>query len=373
MTRAHTQVQTPILKPRKRHVRNRVGIAFVHAAGSAGVATADAFPMTFHVPDSGKSQLATGTLSAAIHVAIVALLLIIAAMTPEVVEEIIPVQLLKDKPPPPAPRKALAERRKLDFAPPLQAAQPQIVNPRVLAEAAPVINAQVVQMDAVTAARAPTQVARSSVSVDRVSAVGSVGGYRASNVDVSDAAGPVVRGPVRAVGPVGPSVGPRKVVARNGTTVGTGSLAIGGSSVRDGVLSARDVIGSPRGAKLASVNTAVGEGNLRGTTGTSLSGDGAETDCLTRGEVKTYVGLIRDRVLSRWSLPYGSKDAKVELRFRVDAAGSATSIEFVGGDNALGASAIDAMRSASPFPALPDRARCLANKFITATFTSDSA
>ena len=259
-----SQTQAPILKPRTRHVRNRVGIAFVHAAGSAGAVAVDDFPMTFHVTDSGKSTLATGTLSAAIHACIIALMLIIAALNPEVIEEIIPVQLIKDKPPPPPARKALAERRKLDFAPPQQAVQPQIVNPRVLAEAAPLIVAQVLQMDAVTAAKAPTQVASSSVSVGRVSAVGTIGGYRASNVDVSHAAGPVVRGPVRAVGPVGPSVGPRKVVGRTGVTIGTGSLAIAGSSVRDGVLSARDVIGSPRGAKLVSVNTAVGEGNLRG-------------------------------------------------------------------------------------------------------------
>lgn len=367
-----TQAQTRILKPRRRHVRNRVGFAFVHAASSAGVAAAEDFPMRFHVPDAGKSRVATGTLSAAIHIGIVAMLLVFAALNPEIIEEIIPVQLLKEKPPPPPARKALAERRKLDFAPPLQAAQPQVVNPRVLAEAAPLIDAQVLQMDAVTAAKAPTEVARSSVSVGRVSAVGTIGGYRAAKVDVERAAGPVVRGPVRAIGPVGPSVGPRKVVGRTGATVGTGSLAIEGSSVRDGVLSARDVIGSPRGAKLASVNTAVGEGNLRGSGGTGLRGDGAAADCLSRVEVKTYVRQIRDRVLPRWSLPYGSKDGKVELRFRVDAAGSATNIEFVGGDNALGASAIDAMRNASPFPALPDRARCLTNKFITATFTSDT-
>jgi len=368
-----TQSQTHILKPRKRRVRSRVGVAFVHAAGSAGGVASDDFPMTFHIPDSGKSTLATGTLSAAIHVGIVALLLIIAALKPEVVEEIIPVQLMKERPKPPA-RKALAERRKLDFAPALQAAQPQIVNPRVIAEAAPAIDAQALQMDAVSAAQAPTQIARSSVSVDRVSAVGSVAGFRPTSVDVSGSAGPVVRGPVRAVGPVGPSVGPRKVVGRTGTTVGTGSLEIGGgSSVREGVISSRDVVGSPNAGELASVNIAVGEGNFSGGGGTGLVGNGAAADCLTRSEVKTYVGQIRDRVLSRWSLPYGSKDAKVELRFRVDAAGSATAIEFVGGDNALGASAIDAMRSASPFPALPDRARCLANKYITATFISDSA
>jgi len=367
--------QTRILKPRKARSRHRLGTAFVHAASPGGGAAAADFPMTFHVPDSGKSALATGTLSALIHFGVVAMLIIFAAMKPEIVEEIIPVQLLKDKPPPPA-RKALAERRKLDFAPAIQAAQPQIVNPRVLADAAPAIDAKLLQMDAISAARAPTEVSRSAVSVDRVSAVGTVAGYRATSVDVDTSSGPVVRGPVRAVGPVGPSVGPRKVVSTTGTTVGTGSLAIdGGSSVREGVLSSRDVVGSPTGARLASVDTAVGEGNLRGGggNGTGLLLGGAAPDCLKRSEVKAYVEQIKQRVLSRWSLPYAVKDAKVQLQFRVDAAGSATGIEFVGGDNALGASAIDAMRSASPFPALPDRARCLTNKKITATFTSDSA
>ncbi len=60
------------------------------------------------------------------------------------------------------------------------------------------------------------------------------------------------------------------------------------------------------------------------------------------------------------------------LRFAIDVAGSASSIQLVKGDNALGASAIDAMRTASPFPPMPDRARCLATRYLLATFTSTS-
>lgn len=366
-----------ILKPRKQRPKRHLGTAFVHAAAPAGGASVEDFPMTFHEPDSGKSTVATGTISAGIHLGLIALLVILASLKPEIIEDVIPVQLLKEEPvKPPAPaRRALAERRRLDFAPAVQAVQPQIVNPRVIAEAAPAVQAQALKMDAVSAVSAPRQVSQAAVSVGRVSAVGSIGGYRATNIDVPSAAGPVVRGPVQAVGPVGPSVGPRKVVGTTGSTVGTGSLAIeGGSSVRDGVISNRDVVGSPTGPRLASVNTAVGEGNLKGGggNGTGLLG-GAAPDCLARAEVKAYMDTIYNRVYSRWTLPYAARDAKVTLKFSVDAAGSATRIELVQGDNALGASAIDAMRAASPFPSMPDRARCLATKRLIGTFSSSSS
>jgi hypothetical protein len=218
-------------------------------------------------------------------------------------------------------------------------------------------------------------VKRSAIDVDRVSAIGAVGGYQASKVEINHAAGPAVRGPTEAVGPVGPSVGPRKVAGTDGNTFGTGSLAINqGSSVRDGVLTSRDVVGSPTGAVLVSVDTAVGEGNLSGPggTGTGLLPDGAATDCLKRPEVSSYIQTLQQRIYSRWNLPYGVKDVRVILRFAIDVAGSASSIQLVRGDNAIGASAIDAMRASSPFPPMPDRVRCLANKNINATFSSSS-
>jgi hypothetical protein len=352
-----------------------VGTAFVQAAATGGVAPD--FPMDFHDPDEGKSKLATGGISAAIHLGIVGLLFLFASLNPEIIDEIIPVTLLREEAPkPPAPaRRALAERRKLDFAPSMQTVQPQIINKRVIAEAAPAINAEMLEMDSLNAAAAPTQVKRSAIDVDRVSAISAVGGYRASKVEINQAAGPAVRGPTEAVGPVGPSVGPRKVVGTDGNSFGTGSLAINqGSSVRDGVLTSRDVIGSPTGAVLVSVDTAVGEGNLSGPggTGTGLLPDGTATDCLKRAEVSSYITNLQQRIYARWSLPYGIKDVRVILRFAIDVAGSASSIQLVSGDNAIGASAIDAMRASSPFPPMPDRVRCLANKNINATFSSSS-
>jgi len=366
-----------ILRPRseRKRARHRVDTAFLQAATVGGVAPD--FPMDFRDPDEGKSKLATGGISTAIHLGIIGLLFLFASLNPEIVDEIIPVMLLHEeapKPPEPA-RRALAERRKLDFAPAMQTVQPQIVNKRVIAEAAPAINAEMLEMDSLNAAAAPTQVKRSAIDVDRVSAIGAVGGYQASKVEVNHAAGPAVRGPTEAVGPVGPSVGPRKVAGTDGNTFGTGSLAINqGSSVRDGVLTSRDVVGSPTGAVLVSVDTAVGEGNLSGPggTGTGLLPDGAATDCLKRPEVNSYIQNLQQRIYSRWSLPYGVKDVRVILRFAIDVAGSASSIQLVRGDNAIGASAIDAMRASSPFPPMPDRVRCLANKNINATFSSSS-
>ncbi len=369
--------QQSILRPRsaRKRPRQRVGTAFLHAATAGGVAPD--FPMDFHEPDEGKSRLATGTISAAIHFGAIGLLFLFAALNPEVVEEIIPVQLLHEKEPQaPAPaRRALAERRKLDFAPAMQTVQPQIVNKRVIANAAPAINAEMLQMDSLNAAAAPTQVKRSAIDVDRVSAIGAVGGYQASKVEVNQAAGPAVRGPVGAVAPVGPSVGPRKVAGTDGNSFGTGSLAINqGSSVRDGVLTSRDVVGSPSGPVLVSVDTAVGEGNLSGPggTGTGLQPDETATDCTERPEVQAYLEVLYQRIYSRWTLPYGIENKRVTLRFEIDVAGSTSSIQLVKGDNAIGASAVDAMRASSPFPPMPDRVRCLANRHVTATFTSSS-
>ena len=119
--------------------------------------------------------------------------MILASLAPVIEEVIIPVQILKDEPPPPkqeepAPApKALAERRSLDYAPAVQAVQPQIVNPRVVAEAAPAVSAEVLQMDAVSSVVAPKQINRAATVVERVSAVNSIVAARASAVDVGSA------------------------------------------------------------------------------------------------------------------------------------------------------------------------------------------
>jgi TonB family protein len=64
----------------------------------------------------------------------------------------------------------------------------------------------------------------------------------------------------------------------------------------------------------------------------------------------------------------------VTLQFKLDVAGSAMSVSLKkASDNALGASAVDALRAAAPFPPMPAAARCLGMVPITATFSNPVA
>ena len=351
------------------------------ASGSAAVA--DDYPGFSTPDDEGKRrQFLTGSLAALVHFGGLGILVLLASLAPIIEEQLIPVQLLKEEPPPPekpaAAPKALAERRALPFAPQIQSIAPQIVNPHIIAEASPAIQAEAFQMDAVSSVAAPTQITSSATVVERVSAVTSIAKARAAAVDVARVAGPAVRGPTKINAPTGASVGPRKVnAAVVSPTVGT-ALKIGsghGSSVAEGVLSNRDVVGSPDGALVVSVDTSIGDGLLRG----SGDGDGtsvvSKSACMARPEVQTYLGTVKTRIYGRWVLPPGvGADQKVTLRFRLDAAGSASNVSVMRtGDNSLGASAVDAIRTASPFPPMPDTVRCLTRVPIVGTFSNPVA
>lgn len=377
------------IQRRQHHRRARRGPGLAAAfAAPAGATAAGTFPFP-GIPDregeDTRRTWVTGSLSLGLHLGIVGLLMLLASLAPMIEERLIPVTLIQEKAPPPpeepAPApKALAERRPMNYAPALQALQPQIVNPRVVAEASPAVRAEALEMDAVSSTVAPTQVTRSATVVERVSAVNSIVTARASAVDVTRGGISAVRGPVRIHSPVGPSVGPRRVTAvTTGSTMGTGTLAIGsGSSVREGVVSSRDVLGSPDGAPLVSVNIAVGEGHLRGSggsgTGLQPAGSVSDVDCTALPAVQAYMSQIETRTIERWRAPAGTgDDQQVTLKFKVDPAGSATGVVLIyASDNAVGASAIDAMRSASPFPPIPEAARCLARRRIRATFNLDA-
>ena len=351
------------------------------AVGPA-LAGALAYP-GYDEPDDAARTRAFLTGSALVHAAGFAVLLILASLAPMIEEHVIPVQLLKEEPPPPPPPdepaaapKALAMHRNLPFAPAVQAVAPQIVNPRIIAEAKPAVAADALQMDALGASAAPTDIQARTLVVDRVSVVNSAVRAQVSPVDVSSATGPVVRGPTRVEGVVGPSVGPRRVeAAAAGTTMGTGTVQIGGngSSVRDGVLSDRDVIGSPDGALVVSVDTTIGDGPLAGNTpgGTGTAID-SKPECLESPAVRTYLSEVRQRTYERWVLPPGvDAGRKVTLRFHLDIAGSASKVSIVKAeDNALGASAVDALRAAAPFPPMPEEARCLSQRAIVGTFSN---
>ena len=71
--------------------------------------------------------------------------------------------------------------------------------------------------------------------------------------------------------------------------------------------------------------------------------------------------------------------SKVATSTTSQKSGSSRRVELVEAeDNALGVSAVDAMRAASPFPPMPEAVRCLAGRAILGRFrtkaqTSDDA
>lgn len=358
----------------------KLGAAAASAGGGVGVAEFPGIP----ADESGQARerVVSTAVAAALHAGLLLALILIAWLNPTIEEELVPVTLFKEKEipkveekadePAPAP-KALAERRILDFAPQAQALPPQVINPTVVARAAPQVNNQVLDMTQVAAVTAPKEISASAVVVEHASAVQSIVGAVASRVDVGTLAAPALRGPMDAQLPAGPSVGP-KAIAAVGTTVGTGTVSGLGdtSSVREGVASNRDVLGSPDGAPLANVNTRVGQGFLRGGGGDGSLG-GATPDCLSRPEVKAYTEVIRNRMYARWVLPSDIPDRtiEVELSFRLEPAGSLIKVEVKrSGHSVIGASAMEALRSAAPFPPMSDRVRCLAGNNLVATFSS---
>ncbi len=365
-------------------------------------------------PDERRRRWLSGWLSLLIHGGLVAGIVLYAWLNPAVIDEVIPVQLLKEEAPKPKPKpapppvaklepkpqpapspapappkerpapvpkkdpapapKALAERRTPTFAPQAQALPPQVVNPSVVAKAAPAIDAK--KLAGVGAAVAPREIAHPT-SVASVSPLPSIAPAQASKIDLGGASAPALRGPNAAAAPVGQSVGPRQVVT-SGNTVGTGTAVsnTGGSSVREGIVTGRDVLGSPNAPPLASIDTRVGSGNLRGDGGTGAGqGGGGGGACLDTPEVQAYQEQLRLRMYNRWTLPDGvESNQSVSIRFKLDAAGSVLAADVVGGgDPRLNRSALDALRSASPFPPMSGRVRCLAGQSFTGIFKNPRA
>jgi TonB family protein len=375
----------------------RIGAA---ARAGAPAGRREPFPgINLETAKTRAESLRSGTLSFVLHAGLLLLLLFLAYANPTIREEILPVQIIKEKPAPPPPPppveekveakpepkpepapapKALAERRSLDFAPQAQAVAPQIVNPTVIQKAAPSLAAQKIQMNEVAAVVAPKDIAHATVVAERATAIDSVATAQVAKVDLGAAAAPALRGQTNAALPTGASAGPRQVVAE-GSTVGTGTaVTLGnGSSVREGIASNRDVLGSPDGAPLANVNTRVGQGFMRGDGGNGTGGDGGGNfdDCLKRPEVQSYVEQIRTRMYQRWMLPNDAPSGqKVLLSFTLDASGSVMNAEIKSASDArIGTTAVEALRSAAPFAAMSERVRCLARHGMTGTFTVPSA
>jgi hypothetical protein len=243
-------------------------------AARSGRAARMAFPgIAFPERASGWRRAFASALAITAHASVIAALFALAWLAPmPEKDEPIPIQLVQVRPPPPPPRrspsgaaaapraapapapapvpkpapapapKALAERRNVNFAPSAQTVTPQIVNPSVIAKAAPAVDARSLQSSA------PREIQSSAIAIQAVQAVTNVAAPTPTQVDVGNAGAPALRGPVQAAGVAGPSVGPKAIASPSaGESVGTGRVVVSGdgSSVREGVVTGRDVLGSP--------------------------------------------------------------------------------------------------------------------------------
>jgi TonB family protein len=144
---------------------------------------------------------------------------------------------------------------------------------------------------------------------------------------------------------VGPGIkalneGPQVPGALKGTGTGTGPYGAPG--------------GSRSGAGLAGGGTGSGSG---GGSATGLKGT-------SNADFNNYLNQLKRRVESVWKYPDDVTGVqKVAIRFALDRAGKLTLSEVLdSSDSRLNASALDAIRRAAPFPAIPETLKDLANE-----------
>jgi TonB family protein len=360
--------QAAILRPRRARRSSMTSVRIRYAPRPVSGAAAEFPAGSLEEVRAGRSRSITILLAFLIHAGAIGGLFLAAWLAPEMVEKIIPLEHVEDQaePAPAAAPRVLAERRAVEFNPQAAAVTPQIVNPAIVPQTVPVDAPQVAQIEPVAA---PVAIEQTQFLAKRVTQVAPTAAATVPvAIDVPTAPA------VRAVQPVIPTgnAGPRQIVSA-GESVGSVVSDVQGSAVKEGIASNRDVLGSPHGTTVATINSRVSDGFMigDGSGGDGPGGTGTgDSDCHDRPEVKAYWAQIRTRMYARWVVPPGSPaNQTVKLRFRLDTAGAATEIEVVqSSDNSVGASALAALKAASPFDAMPERVRCLARRRIVATF-----
>lgn len=363
-------MSAPLRVRRRPHKRRRpFNLELMYAspaAGAGGLSTAGAPHLFPPEPESARSALVSGSLSILIHGAIMAALILAAALAP--VDEIIKVTLIREKPgakeePAPAPKR-LIPRRAMQRTATRQVVQ-QVIQPVI---AQPVI-AQVMQMAQVNNS-VPTEIARNQAVAKTVTARTQTVSAVQMNYSQS---GPTA---VRVAGIQAPQAvytGPQvldthQVVAVDQQFV---NYAVDAQQVYDpqAELSADQIDMSTLGIDIeTNVSDSMLDGQGTGGNGKSIG----TVDCDSSAPVVRYRIGIRDRTVARWKEPLDTPSgSSVKIRFQLDASGSATKVAFLRATtDALGDSAVRALRDASPFPAMNDAVRsCIADKSMIATFS----
>jgi hypothetical protein len=333
--------------------------------------------------ESSRRTLISGSIATLLHAGAVGVLLIVAAMAPQVVEEIVrPVKILKELPgsnnPAKAGPRALAARRPA----PSPAAAKQVTQAKPVDAAK--ISAKALTLDQLEKAAAPKKLDRTLAESKRVEAKAAdakvqtdavkMAEFQAVTVSPSDLKAPVVKYNAPKQIAQGEAVELSAAQAFQGY-VETGAAEYDDLSTSSAQLSS-DTLGvsqqhanlaiefDPQGGEYAGGG---GSGGVGGTPGT--------VPCLESAFVSQYFELVRSRMAARWTVPAGVPvGSTVVLHFELDASGSATRVSADPTEHPeYGASAVHALREASPFPAMNDAVRCLDGKRLKSTFTYEDA
>jgi hypothetical protein len=177
---------------------------------------------------------------------------------------------------------------------------------------------------------------------------------------------------VRTVTQLQQSAGPRRVEAA-GPIVSAAPAPIEAPTLAEGVLDSVSAAGSTEGVRMQSVEPGNARRYLEGD-GTMGLQPGQKKDCNTDPVCQAYLERIRKKVEARWNPGDGYGAARVQLSFRIDLSGAATSVRVASATSSvLGDTCLTAFRHASPFEPPPASIHYLVNNSINATFTTRPA
>lgn len=357
---------------RPRHHRS-FGPAFAEAAPPATSREARP-PLGMPEPDSTRHTVVSGSISLAAHGAVVAGLAISAWYAPDVVDELIPVRIIKDTTPVPEPapaRRVVLPKRNIRSRVPKRIAQPTPVQPpqvQQLTQRAP----QIANIDTTAA---PTQVQQRQITSQRVVNQRTLVATNPSAVSVAQFTTAAVA-PTQMSAPQVDVTGPRRIAPVTQVDV-TAPQAFSQATPtvdytdRASADSSDAVVAVTEQTVVMDASTSFaleGRGGVSGGEGTAAAG----IPCMQRESVNTYLVRMSERLEAEWTrfdIPEGTRaGATVKVAFTLDESGMARDIEIVSAPTpGLGKSCQQALVAASPFAALVGNTRCLA-KHHTATF-----
>jgi len=370
-------------------------------------------------PEDRRATWRTGGWVALLHLTGLATLIAVALLAPEeVIERLLPVAIVRETPPPPAPLPgsnetpapvgpkavgaARASAADLAAARGLSPEEAEALRQAAL-EAARRAALQAAASEASRPSLAPAQVERREITAESVAARTTAAAAPAAAIEMSRA--PAVRidpaqlevrqldleGPRRidtaapvalsapeafsALSELGDAPGASSGIAAAGAPLadlGGGGRAGGG--IDTGVAAAWT---GPGGGAGGSAAGGAGDGSSGIGGGGGTGGDGSArgvVPCLQSSAVQRYLDGVRERTRRRWTVPVDTApDTQVILRFDLDAAGMVSRVDIEEGeDPTLGASAVRALIAAAPFPPMSDATRCLTEKRIKTTFSIPS-